>query len=144
MPQVVNVIAAANGTLQKRNREQVAFLVAVGNQMKEQPGPSIPEPSSTVARPTVATVVPTATSSNCGGDLPPCYVMQRESGGDYSAVNPTGCGGNGCYGRWQFSGAWAGKLGLPSDLSTATPEQQDEAARQLWNGGAGCSNWGAC
>lgn len=80
----------------------------------------------------------------CGGDLPPCYVKQRESGGNYGAYNPHGCGGQGCYGAWQFSGAWAGKLGLPQDLSTATPQQQDDAARQLWNGGAGCGNWAAC
>lgn len=83
-------------------------------------------------------------SGGCGGDLPPCYVMQRESGGSYTAFNPTGCGGSSCYGKWQFSGEWAGKLGLPADLSQATPEQQDTAARILWNNGAGCSNWGAC
>lgn len=80
----------------------------------------------------------------CGGDLPPCYVKARESGGSYTAYNPNGCGGYSCYGAWQFSGAWAGKLGLPLDLSTATPAQQDEAARRLWANGAGCSNWGAC
>lgn len=77
-------------------------------------------------------------------DLPPDWVIQRESGGDYAAFNPTGCGGAGCYGRYQFSGEWAGKLGLPADLSTATPAQQDAAARELWNGGAGCGNWDAC
>lgn len=80
----------------------------------------------------------------CGGDLPPCSVAWAESRGDYGAVNPTGCGGQGCFGKWQFSGSWAGKLGLPLDLRTATPEQQDNAARLLWAGGAGCSHWGAC
>lgn len=80
----------------------------------------------------------------CGGDLPPCYVKQRESGGNYGAVNWSGCGGRGCFGAWQFSGEWAGKLGLPLDLTQATPAQQDEAARILWNHGAGCSNWSAC
>lgn len=82
----------------------------------------------------------------CGGDLPPCSVVLHESAtaGLYSAYNPSGCGGAGCYGKWQFSGEWAGKLGLPFDLSTATPEQQDNAARILWAGGAGCSNWDAC
>jgi hypothetical protein len=83
----------------------------------------------------------------CGGDLPPCWVKSRESGGNYGAFNPTGCvwkGGRGCWGAWQFGGFWSGKLGLPLDLSTATPEQQDAAARELWAGGAGCSNWNAC
>lgn len=80
----------------------------------------------------------------CGGDLPPCSVAHDESGGSYTAFNATGCDGRGCYGKWQFSGEWACKLGLPCDLSTATPEQQDAAARTLWAGGAGCSNWAAC
>lgn len=88
----------------------------------------------------------------CGGDLPPCWVKQRESKGDYGAYNPTGCRWyskdgalhEGCWGAWQFGSEWEGKLGLPQDLSTATPEQQDDAARQLWNGGDGCHNWAAC
>jgi len=83
----------------------------------------------------------------CGGDLPPCWVAQQESGGSYSAFNANGCtlnGRSGCYGKWQFGWFWGGKLGLPLDLSTATPEQQDNAARILWNGGRGCSNWSAC
>lgn len=88
--------------------------------------------------------VSVSTNSQCGGDLPPCYVMHRESGGSYTAYNPRGCGGHACYGKWQFSGAWAGKLGLPVDIGSATPVEQDAAARALWAGGAGCSNWDAC
>lgn len=81
----------------------------------------------------------------CGGtDYPPCYRVQSESRGDYNAYNPTGCGGRGCYGKWQFSGEWACKLGLPCDLRFATPAEQDNAARLLWNHGTGCSNWSAC
>lgn len=80
----------------------------------------------------------------CGGDYPPCSVVEIESHGNYNAYNPTGCGGLGCFGKWQFAGSWAGKLGLPLDLSQATPEQQDNAARLLWNQGAGCGNWNAC
>lgn len=92
-----------------------------------------------------APAVVASTGSNCGGtEYPPCEVAWRESRNTYDAYNPTGCGGNGCYGRWQFSGAWAGQLGLPADLSTATPEQQDAAARELWAGGAGCSHWAEC
>lgn len=76
----------------------------------------------------------------CGGDLPPCWVAERESHGNYGAVSPDGR----YWGKWQFDLGWAGKLGLPADLSQATPEQQDNAARLLWAGGAGCGNWGAC
>jgi len=89
--------------------------------------------------------VSASSSGPCGGsDYPPCYVAQRESGNRYDAYNPTGCGGSGCYGRWQFGGFWAGRLGLPADIRNATPAEQDAAARALWNGGRGCSNWAAC
>lgn len=88
----------------------------------------------------------------CGGDLPPCWVKARESHGNYGAVNSSGCRWTdksgtvhvGCFGAWQFGTMWAGRLGLPDDLSTATPAQQDAAARELWAGGRGCGNWGAC
>lgn len=141
MPQEVNAVAV-NGAIS----HVLAFAVAVGNKAKEQPVLLYPqEPSSVVSPPQVVTTVPAATSLQpCGGsDYPPCYVAQRESGGSYSAYAASGCHGP-CYGKWQFDGRWAGKLGLPADLSTATPAQQDEAARQLWNHGAGCSNWSAC
>lgn len=80
----------------------------------------------------------------CDGDLPPCWRVQIESHGTWNAYNPTGCSGTGCYGPYQFGGFWAGKLGLPSDLTTATHEQWVTAARILWDNGAGCSNWDAC
>jgi len=88
----------------------------------------------------------------CGGDLPPCWVLMRESRGNPDAYNPNGCvwtdkdgaTHRGCWGPWQFGTMWAGKLGLPADLSTATTEQWNSAARALWDGGAGCSNWAAC
>jgi hypothetical protein len=46
--------------------------------------------------------------------------------------------------RWQFSAAWACHFGLPCDIAHWTPAQQDAAARALWAGGRGCSNWAAC
>lgn len=107
----------------------------------ERQEPQTTQPAPTVPRPQVVWPV---SLQPCGGDLPPCSVKQAESHGDYSAFNPTGCSGFGCYGAWQLSGAWAGRLGLPLDLSQATPEQQDNAARLLWAGGAGCANWAAC
>ena len=80
----------------------------------------------------------------CDGELTPCWRTRIESGGTWNAYNPTGCGGNGCFGPYQFSGAWAGKLGLPLDLRTTTHQQWISADRELWAGGAGCSNWDAC
>lgn len=66
----------------------------------------------------------------------PCEIVMHESGGNYSTNT-----GNGYYGAYQFSSQWACRLGLPCDLASATPEQQDAAAALLWNGGAGCGNW---
>lgn len=83
-------------------------------------------------------------STRCGGDLPPCWVMRRESGGDPRAVNPTGCGGRGCYGKWQFDPrTWANFSGY-SRADLAPESVQDTKARQLWNHGAGCAHWSAC
>lgn len=76
----------------------------------------------------------------CGGDLPPCYVKQRESGGSYSAQNPT----SSASGAWQFLDSTWGGYGGYSRAADAPPAVQDERARQLWDGGAGCSHWSAC
>jgi hypothetical protein len=76
----------------------------------------------------------------CGGSLPPCYVMMRESRGNIRAANPR----SSARGKWQFlRSTWANFGGYASaDLA---PEQvQDAKARQLWAGGRGCSHWSAC
>lgn len=84
-------------------------------------------------------------------DLPPDYVIDRESGGDYGAYNPTGCGGRGCAGRYQFDpttwDAQAVAMGRPDLVGhafDASPADQDAVARFTWNNGAGCSHWAAC
>jgi len=79
-------------------------------------------------------------SGACGGDLPPCYVMMRESGGDITAQNPTSTAS----GKWQFiDSTWAGYGGY-AKARYAPESVQDEKARQLWAGGAGCGHWSAC
>lgn len=88
----------------------------------------------------------------CGGDLPPCKVKQRESGGNYQAQNPRGCSGRGCWGAWQFDPrTWDGVarrmgrsdlVGVRPDL--ASPADQDAVARAAWANGAGCAHWAAC
>lgn len=76
----------------------------------------------------------------CGGDLPPCWVKWRESHGDYTALNRS----SGASGAWQFlDSTWAGHGGY-SKAMYAPPDVQDERAREVWNGGAGCSHWSAC
>jgi hypothetical protein len=69
-------------------------------------------------------------------DLPPCWVMNRESGGDLNAYNPTGCNRRGCSGKWQCD---------PNTCSGHGDEQaQDAEAAAIWDGGDGCSHWAAC
>jgi hypothetical protein len=113
--------------------------------------PPLPTSSpTTVASSTTATsgTVGAAASSPagypCGGDLPPCWVLDRESGYndgddftyDIHAYNPSGCGRRGCYGKWQCDPR--------SCDGTGTEAEQDAEARRLWDGGRGCSHWGAC
>jgi hypothetical protein len=79
-------------------------------------------------------------SGTCGGNLPPCYVMMRESGGSLTAENPVSTAS----GKWQFlDSTWDGYGGY-AHASDAPESVQDARAAQVWNGGAGCSNWSAC
>jgi hypothetical protein len=75
----------------------------------------------------------------CGGDLPSCYILNRESHGT-NAENPS----SSASGYWQFiDGTWNG-FGGYSHASDAPPEVQDEKARQTWAGGAGAGHWACC
>jgi hypothetical protein len=79
-------------------------------------------------------------SGRCGGNLPPCYVMMRESKGSLTAKNPSSTAS----GKWQFlNSTWQGYGGYPTAAS-APESVQDARAAQVWAGGAGCSNWSAC
>ena len=84
--------------------------------------------------------VPQQGSGRCGGNLPPCYVMMRESRGSLTARNPSSTAS----GKWQFvNGTWGGYGGYAS-AAQAPESVQDARAAQIWAGGAGCSNWSAC
>ncbi len=95
----------------------------------------------------------TTDSSACGGDLPPCYVMERESGGSPYAVEPGHRGApygdpgdpwNHASGKWQFMpGTWNNYGGYPY-AAAAPASVQDAKAREVWAGGSGCSHWSAC
>lgn len=79
-------------------------------------------------------------SGQCGGSLPPCWVMMRESRGDIRAENPR----SSASGKWQFiDSTWAGYAGY-RHASQAPEKIQDDKARLLWAGGRGCSHWSAC
>lgn len=118
-----------------------------------------PPPPPTTTSPAPTTPPPPPPSSvgagACGGDLPPCYVLQRESGGDPRIWNggchaPVGhrgmspCGVSSASGLWQFvRGTWGGYGGYVN-AADAPASVQNERARQLWAGGQGCGHWSAC
>lgn len=95
---------------------------------------------SHVSQPTPVQSTASYGSGACGGALPPCYVMMRESGGSLTAQNPTSTAS----GKWQFlDSTWAGYGGY-SRAMYAPESVQDAKAAALWAGGAGCSHWSAC
>lgn len=76
----------------------------------------------------------------CGGDLPPCYVLYRESRGNPTAQNPV----SSASGLWQFvHGTWGHYRGF-YEAKYAPWQVQNERARTVWAGGRGCSHWRAC
>jgi len=67
-----------------------------------------------------------APSGNCGGDLPPCWIMMRESRGNIRAMNPSGAAG-----KWQIMpGTWNGYGGYHS-AADAPEWVQDAKARTM-------------
>ncbi len=109
--------------------------------------PAVPEPVTTAPATTEAPrrLAPTAapatpSSGRCGGSLPPCYVLDRESGGDPAAVNPS----SGAAGKWQMMPSTSQALGYSHPMNEYDEATQDEAARLLYAAGVGCSHWQAC
>lgn len=92
----------------------------------------------------------------CGGDLPPCYVLKRESmmaadpprvwnGNCYMPVGSYGqCGRSTASGLWQvLRSTWRGFAGYVN-AADAPVDVQNAFARQLWAAGRGCAHWRAC
>lgn len=78
-------------------------------------------------------------SGRCGGNLPPCPVMECESGGNIHAENPN----SSASGKWQIiDSTWGNYMGYPTAASA--PEWvQDQRAAEIYAGGAGRGQW-AC
>lgn len=73
----------------------------------------------------------------CGGGLPPCWVLYRESRGTNVQNRHSSASG-----YWQFiRSTWAG-FGGYQNARDAPASVQDAAARNLWNHGRGCRHWG--
>lgn len=95
------------------------------------PEPELVQVSSPAPEPTRAS----GGASN-GWAIPESIVM-CESGGDYGAENPT----SSASGAYQIiDSTWDGYGGY-SHASDAPPSVQDERAAQIYDGGAGRSNW---
>lgn len=139
--QNLNAVAAADEALHMQ--QAIAFVVGETTRRRNSAVLWIGSLRAAPDPPLVAAVSPTSSGLEpCGGDLPPCEVKQRESGGDYRAVNPTGCGGYSCGGAWQFDPrTWNGYGGYEF-AQDAPPEVQDAKARELYANGAGASHWG--
>lgn len=90
-----------------------------------------------------------AVRPGCEGDWPiPAWIVARESGCDYGAVNRTGCSGYSCVGAYQFdlrhwiareAGGWGGCAHLGD---WRVPEHQDACAAQMSQGGTNLRPWG--
>lgn len=119
--------------------------------------------TASVSRPVAAGEIPaghepgTINGYPCGGtDLPRCSTFRRESGGNPTAYNPTGCGGRSCGGIAQFDPVtfipgctvklWnAGKCGTYQGYRyahEAPVDVQYARIREIYAGGAGCFHWG--
>jgi hypothetical protein len=85
---------------------------------------------------------------NVGGTcVIPSYICQRESGGNYGAVNSSS-GAGGMYqfmpSTWNAVAAAIAPEWIGVAPQNAPPAVQDQFAAYLWNGGAGCGHWSAC
>lgn len=154
-PVVPGAAAAAAGQMQARDAADLEAWVAGVEQAQAEQATVVAaarqratsrqqQPRSSSPAPPAAGYEGSATGSvngyPCGGDLPPCYVLKRESGGNPAAHNPS----SSASGLWQFlDTTWAGFGGYARAMD-APASVQNEKARIVWAGGAGCSNWSAC
>lgn len=105
---------------------------------------AIAEPASPTAAPN-GEYLPVEYDQACGGDLPPCTVLARESGGNiriwnrgcYAPVGWSGarspCGGSTASGKWQFiRSTWATCNTGYLNAADAPASVQNDCARRKW------------
>lgn len=141
------------------NKATVLIAEAAQQSTSTTPATIVLGPATSLSHPQIGS------TSTCGGDLPPCYVCQRESHCTYGIVSRTiNCAPYVCYGKWQFNPRTyttaARAVGAPTLFDASpkdpfavyrpdrwaqvTPADEDAAARWVWAGGAGCNAWAAC
>lgn len=140
-PEVPTTTEAINTTVLVAAEEPVTTTTETPTTTEPAPA-TIPRRSSTTTTEYLREEATTqAGTGNCGGDLPPCYVMMRESRGSLTVYNYSGSGASG---KWQFMpSTWDGYGGY-ANAADAPESVQDAKARKLWAGGAGCAHWSAC
>lgn len=73
----------------------------------------------------------------CGGRLPTCEILRKESGGNPRGTDPR----SSASGLWAFiDSTWAG-FGGYRHAKDAPVSVQNQKAAQLWDGGRGCRHW---
>ena len=117
-------------------------VLAPATTTTEAPVPTTePAPPATTSPAPAQNLREQATTGACGGDLPPCYVLARESGGDIHVYNYSGSGASG---KWQIMPATWNNYSGYANAADAPESVQDDKARLLWDNGNGCSHWDAC
>jgi hypothetical protein len=96
-----------------------------------------PEPVPVAPEPQPAPEPPVASGGPSNGWAIPEHIVMCESGGNYSAHNPT----SSASGAYQIIDSTWGGYGGYSSAAEAPPSIQDERAAQIWDGGAGRGNW---
>ena len=117
-----------NERLAAEQAERQRQADAAANRRSSTPAPA-PSSDQVSARPGI-----------CGGDLPPCHIVNRESGFNPTAQNPT----SSASGLYQFiDSTWRScpYSGGYAKASHAPVSVQAQCARWLWAGGAGAGHW---
>ncbi|CAM3185496.1 transglycosylase [Staphylococcus argensis] len=130
---------------QQQPKQQQAPQTAQTQQPKQQQAPQTAQTqqpkqeSTTQAQPKQQST--SSKGSSAGTPAGMEGIVQRESGGDPTAVNPS----SGAAGKYQFlQSTWDSVA--PSQYQGVSPAKvpehvQDQVANKLWNGGSGASHW---
>jgi hypothetical protein len=140
-----NRVVAENEAKAKAEAEEAARRAAAAQAAREEAAKEAAVQTTAPAPVARQAPAPAASTGSHGGvcngiDLPPCYVVQRESGFNPAAENPVSTAS----GLYQFvDGTWAG-FGGYSHAAYAPVSVQVAKARQVWAMGRGCGHWVAC
>lgn len=96
-------------------------------------------PAIATAAPVAVTTTTVAPTTSYSGGMPAC-TWQPESGGSYTAVNPS----SGAGGKYQIiPSTWKAYGGSGPSAATASPAEQEAVARRVY-AGQGASAWVNC